>query len=226
MTSLLQNSERNGYYTVANVKATEGVITGGSSAGWVLFVVYEQENVQPKHISTYHGISLLFKKPFDIKFKNFMTQEVGQVNASISMAAIEGDAKIKTDKCSVYSHDTSRFVNMSSKFRPELNFFNSKITNNDDYVENRVPKSENTLGFDIVEFDLPNTDNTLLDNNQSELDFKIFTKADRFYLFFTAFKTDISESCFLEHNIVNNENIVSTDILKDTKPVTTNVDEE
>lgn len=226
VTSILQNNETNGYYTVANVRATEGVITGGSSAGWVLYVVYEQEDATPKYIRTLHGLSLLNKKPLDINFNNFKTKEFGKVEAKITMAAIEGDAKLKTDKCSVFSKKGSTFVNMSSGLRPELNFFNSKITNNEDYVTERIPKSENTLGFDLIALNIPNTDNTLLDNNQSELDFKIYTKADRFYMFFTAFKTDISESCYLENNLQNNSIMVDVDILKESKPVVDDIEEE
>ena len=222
VTSILQNNTTNGYFTVANVRATEGVITGGSSAGWVLYVVYEQEDATPKYIRTYHGLSLLNKKPLDLNFNNFATKEFGEIEATITMAAIEGDAKLKTDKCSIFSKKDNMFVNLSSELRPELNFFNSKITSNEEYVTERLPKSENTLGFDLVAFNIPNTNNALLANNQNELDFKVYTKADRFYMFFTAFKTDISESCYIE----NNDLIVSNDVLKEAKPVVGNIEDE
>jgi hypothetical protein len=226
VTSILQNNTTNGNYTVANVRATEGVITGGSSAGWVLYVVYEQEGVTPKYIRTYHGLSLLNKKPLDMHFNNFNTTAFGEINASITMAAIEGDAKLKTDKCSVFSKKDNTFIAMSSELRPESNFFNSKITSNEAYVTARLPKSENTLGFDLVTLKIPNTNNTLLANNQNELDFKVFTKADRFYMFFTAFKTDISETCYQENNLEKNDLIVSRDVLIEAKPVVGNMEDE
>jgi len=226
VTSILQSSNPNGYFTVANVRATEGVITGGSSAGWVLYVVYEQEDATPKYIRTHHGLSLLNKEPLDIRLSSFSTKELGAVEASITMAAIEGDAKLKTDKCAIFSEKENRFINMSSDLRPESNFFNSKITNNEEYVTERLPKSENTLGFDLVTFNIPNTNNALLGNNQKQLDFKVYTKADRFYMFFTAFKTDISESCYIENNLENNELLVSVDVLKEAKPVVGNIEDE
>lgn len=226
VTSILQSSNSNGYFTVANVRATEGVITGGSSAGWVLYVVYEQEDASPKYIRTHHGLSLLNKEPLDISLNNFRTKELGAVEASITMAAIEGDAKLKTDKCAIFSEKENRFINMSSDLRPESNFFNSKITNNEEYVTERLPKSENTLGFDLVTFNIPNTNNALLGNNQKQLDFKVYTKADRFYMFFTAFKTDISESCYIENNLENNDLLVAVDVLKEAKPVVGNIEDE
>jgi len=226
VTSILQSSNLNGYFTVANVRATEGVITGGSSAGWVLYVVYEQEDATPKYIRTHHGLSLLNKEPLDISLNNFRTKELGAVEASITMAAIEGDAKLKTDKCAIFSEKENRFISMSSDLRPESNFFNSKITNNEEYVTERLPKSENTLGFDLVTFNIPNTNNALLGNNQKQLDFKVYTKADRFYMFFTAFKTDISESCYIENNLENNELLVEVDVLKEAKPVVGNIEDE
>ncbi|MBU2938035.1 hypothetical protein KO494_00655 [Lacinutrix sp. C3R15] len=226
VTSILQNTNTNGYYTVANIRATEGVITGGSSAGWVLYLVYEHEDAMPKYISTYHGLSLLNKQPLAINFNNFKTTEFGEIDASITMAAIEGDAKLKTDKFSVFSKKENTFVDMSSTLRPAQNFFNSKITSNKDYVTTRFPKSKNTLGFDLISFNIPNTNHTFLENNQTNLDVKVHTKADRFYMFFTAFKTDISEACFIENNIKNNDFIVSLDILKEAKPVVGNIDDE
>ncbi|WP_452232816.1 hypothetical protein [Lacinutrix sp. MEBiC02595] len=226
VTSILQSSNTNGYFTVANIRATEGVITGGSSAGWVLYVVYEQEDATLKYISTYHGLSLVNKKPLAIQFNNFKTTAFGEIDASITMAAIEGDAKLKTDKCAIFSNKDNRFITMSSKLRPASNFFNSKITKNEEYVTERLPKSENTLGFDLVTFDIPNANNALLANNQKELDFKIYTKADRFYMFFTAFKTDISESCYIENNLENNDLLVTRDVLKEAKPVVGNIEDE
>ncbi|MBQ0785925.1 MAG: hypothetical protein KBT69_00385 [Oceanihabitans sp.] len=226
VTSILQNNNTNGYFTVANVRATEGVITGGSSAGWVLYVVYEQADATPKYIRTHHGLSLLNKEPLDLNFNNFKTKELGEIAASITMAAIEGDAKLKTDKCAIFSEKENRFINMRSDLRPESNFFNSKITNNEEYVTERLPKSENTLGFDLVTFNIPNANNALLGNNQKQLDFKVYTKADRFYMFFTAFKTDISESCYIENNLENNDLLVTVDVLKEAKPVVGNIEDE
>ena len=56
VTTLIQNSNAvDGTYTVANIKATEGYVSGGAAGGWLLYVVYEDENVLPKYFTTYNG---------------------------------------------------------------------------------------------------------------------------------------------------------------------------
>ena len=43
VTSYLQGlSDPNGEYMVANIRATQGIISGGVAAGWTLFIVYEK----------------------------------------------------------------------------------------------------------------------------------------------------------------------------------------
>lgn len=108
------------------------------------------------------------------------------------MAALEGDQKYKSDVCAIFNTKTNAFQPLSTKHRPEKNFFNSTITFDNEMYMDRNPNSTNTLGFDLLKLKIPNTDNAIISNNSSETTIQFTTKADRFYLFFVAFETEIS----------------------------------
>ncbi len=89
---------------------------------------------------------------------------------------------------------------MGNSLRRLKNIFNSnKITINEKEFRDRKPFSKNTLGFDILQMELPNPDNELISNDVNQIVMKIKTKTDRFYLFFTAFQTEISHLNYIEN---------------------------
>lgn len=193
VTSILQNLDHvNGAYTVANIKATQGFVSGGASGGWLLYVIYEDETTIPKYFTTYNGFVDVFKKPINILFKDFKTAESGDIKTSLLLGALEGDQKFKTDHCSFLDYEQTSYIPLFNKIRPKLNFFNSTITINENFYSNRVPNSKNTLGFDLLKMEIPNSNNTIISNNMTHAQVKFNSKIDRFYLFFVAFETEIS----------------------------------
>ncbi|MDW5289043.1 hypothetical protein [Formosa sp. PL04] len=210
VTELLQETETvNGNYTVANIRATEGYVSGGCSGGWLLYVVYENPDDKPKYFTSYNGFLEVDKEVIDITFADFKTNEVGNIKTSLSIGALEGDQKFKTDVCNVYDKNINAYVPLSNTLRAKDNFFNSTITIDNLYFKDRTPNSMNTLGFDLVKMDIPNKDNNILSNNSSELTIEFKTKADRFYLFFVAFETEISP-IYLENK--NDDYYMTVDI--------------
>ena len=207
VTKLLQNTkEKAGDYTVANVKATEGYLSGGSAAGWLLYVIYQSPTDNPKYISTYNGFALVNSKPVDIKFNNFKSIDQGSVKTSLVVSALEGDNNLDLDECALIKANSNQFQSLSNGARYQQNFFNSSITNNSMVNRDRFPNSENTLGFDIAQLQIPNYNNTIISNDMSETTMRLKTKSDRFYLYFTAFQTEIAQTFF-------------DDVVQETTPV-------
>jgi hypothetical protein len=205
VTELIKSkNDFNGEYTVANVKATEGFVSGGSAAGWLLFIVYEAPEETSKLITSYHGFSHLSSNNLDIKFTDFKTIASGEVNASIISATLEGDAKLSRDQSFIYNSELKEFTPFKNKLRSVKNFFNSKITIDNRYFTQRNPNSTNTLGFDVVQMKVPKG---IIQNSQTETVLRYGTRSDRYYLFFTAFKTEINE---VFH--INKESIVASEI--------------
>ncbi len=196
-----------GAYTVANIKATQGYISGGCSGGWLLYVVYETPTDHPIYVTTYDGFIQVSKQyPSTIVFKDFKTKEEGFVKTNLTIATLEGDHRLKTDQCLVLNPKTNTYVALGNSLRDEKNLFNSKITFNEHEFKNRNPFSTNTLGFDLLQMQIPNPNNELISNNVDQITMQVKTKADRFYLFFTAFQTDISQLNYIQNKDKKLEN--------------------
>ena len=197
----------NGEYTVANINATEGYTVGGSAGGWLLFIIYESEEASSKLVSSYHGFAALNDSNVDVVFSDFKTKDKGVVNASIFAATLEGDSRLYKDVVSIYKPEDDKYITLKNKLRSNKNFFNSKITIDNAYFSERKPNSTNTLGFDLLQLKLPKG---IIQNSQTESTLRLGTKADRFFLFFTAFKTEISEVFHMNKEaidlVVENEN--------------------
>ena len=215
VTDIISESQnRNGNYTVANIKATQGFTSGGSSAGWLLHIVYETETDIPKYITTYHGLSTIKKTPLDIKLKDFKTVTEGPVKPSLTLAALEGDSGLNWDQCLVYNTTKSNYTPLENKLRSAKNFFNSSITINEENFKDRLPYSVNNLGFDIVEMDLPNKNNELISNGATSLALKFNTKSDGFHLFFASFKTEVDATFFKNKKEDKNTNTENFTVIK------------
>ncbi len=199
VTSDLQKlSTLNGTYAVANIKATEGEISGGGSAGWLLYIVYEDSEESPKYFTIYNGLVEVSKQAVDISFSNFKSIEEGKIKTNIALGALEGDRKLKTDEFSIFDKKNGSYKALSNNVREEKNFFNSSITINDEVFAERNPNSINTLGFDLLKMEIPNPNNDLFDNATTQADLRFQAKADRFYLFFVAFETEINNRFYQE----------------------------
>lgn len=188
----------NGTYTVANIRATEGQISGGGSAGWLLYIIYEEPSESLKYFTSYDGLIEVNKEPVEVSFKDFKNKEEGNIQTTIAIGALEGDRKIKSDAVSIFSQKSDAYVRLSSALREDNNFFNSSITIGDKYFSARNPNSTNTLGFDLLKMTLPNQDNSIFNSTTTHAKLKFETRADRFYLYFVAFETELSQNYFEE----------------------------
>lgn len=218
ITNLLKASNQwNGTFTVANIKGSQGYISGGSSGGWLLYVIYELDKATPKYFTTYNGFIGIEDKPVAIKFKDFKTPSTGQIKTSLAIAALEGDSRIKSDFCSIIQPESKNFIDLKTEERNSNNFFNSSITIENQTENSRYPNSKNTLGFDLLTINISNENNAFLKPNSTETILQFSTSVDRFYPFFIAFETDISYEFYeSKFNIIasvksiENENVAIT----------------
>ena len=194
VTNLLNATSPNGKYTVANVIATEGVeqTNGetGLSAGWSLFIVYEDANLVTKSISTFNGFKALASNqaPLTTTVTGFTTPPKGTVNARFAFAALEGDRGYRGDYLSINGKKITPTI------RPLVNgsdnFFNSTINSLNTAFTAREPNSSNTLGFDAGVIDLDPSWNVIT-NNQSSANITLGTNQDVYIYYFTAFSVDV-----------------------------------
>lgn len=190
------NGVANGTYTVANIPALEGFMYGGSSAGWMLYVIYENQEQPLQYITSYHGFEFIdLQNPVILNFDHFQSAGLGKTETALTIGALEGDNLLKRDQVSLYNEQLQKFVAITTPERPASNFFNSTINSHEGQNLNRKPNSMNTLGFDIAQID---SKNVILANNANNAKLEFTTRADRYFIYFTAFQTTISEQFYEE----------------------------
>lgn len=87
-TSLIQGlANPEGAYTVANIISARGKINGGFSAGWSLFVVYEDPKSSAKYITTFDGLRWIqaSSAPVTYDITGFKTIPTGAVKAKLAL---------------------------------------------------------------------------------------------------------------------------------------------
>lgn len=194
VTSLLQPlSNPSGTYTVANIKATQGTLSGGVSGGWTLVVVFENDPENGKFITLYDGFAGITSKSTDIAFNGFQALPEGKVKATIYGSALEGDLKLKGDQLLFKSQEDPSFIALENTIREGNNFFNSSITFNDTHFTQRNPNSLNTLGYDAFEAEIVNPDNSVIANNTRSATLRLKSSGDRYFMFMCALAIEVSQ---------------------------------
>lgn len=222
ITSLVTNSKNPfGTYTVANVKSTTGAISGGISGGWSIFFVYEDPKMTGKYITTYDGFAGITDKSIDIDFSGFQTLPDGKVNAKIAGIALEGDLQLKGDQILFKTSENENFTQLSNNLRDKTNFFNSSITNDNQFFVNRIPNSLNTLGYDAFVMNIDNPNNTVLGNNTHEATVRLKSYGDRYFMFFNAFNVEV-----VVPEELKREEATSVIVLNEAKKIEVEIDKE
>lgn len=190
ITDLLKNSQAEGTYTVANVKAANGQIAGGVAAGWALVLVCESPTYGEKKLITYDGFSSMSNTSKTITFERFKTPSSGAFQTRIMGAVLEGDLVMAGDEVQVSIPTSEKSLTLENGLRRRKNFFNSSITDNGNAVITRKPASLNTLGFDIFHLNLPDENQQIIPNGATSLDLTFTRSADQYYLFLTALQIE------------------------------------
>ena len=187
-----------GDYTIANVRSIQGSLYpgGGAAAGWTLVIVYENPTYSGKLITTFDGFARVnsANSNININYTGFQTIPSGPVNATIGVAALEGDNRISGDELYIKGATTATFTRIANTVNPGDNFFNSNITLNNVITTNRNPNSVNTLGYDTDLLLLNNVpSNSIIRNNETAATFRFNSTGDQYYPFFNSFNIEILE---------------------------------
>jgi len=213
-----------GTYTVANVSSDEGQTSldnpyngTGHSAGWSLFVVYEDPTLPGKSITSFDGFTAISvpggNPTLDIPISGFRTIPApAPVRANFAFATLEGDSPILGDRLRLNG------TSLSTVDRPVANFFNSSVTQLSALpVNNRVPNSTNTLGFDTGVMAVPNPGNSVIANDATSATVTLETSGDTYFQYFFAFAVEIIEPNIVLTKIVEDD--LGNDIGGQTVPL-------
>ncbi|MFT3982244.1 MAG: T9SS type A sorting domain-containing protein [Ferruginibacter sp.] len=169
VTSLLNTTNANGTYSVANMMGPVGM--ANSCGGWTMVIAYSNPSLLPRNLTVFDGCAMVVSgsTAIDIGINGFLTPPTGPVSCELGCVVLDGD-RGWTDAFQFRQQGASTFYNLANTAVP-LNgandAFNSKISYKGNLVTNRNPSYSNTIGFDASVFDLPNTGNAQLSNNQT-----------------------------------------------------------
>ena len=120
-----------GTYTVANISSMVGPRPNaeGLSAGWSLFVIYEDPVLPAKYITSFDGFTKITSTINEtIPISGFNTIPVGPVRAKFAFSTIEGDRQYTGDYLRINGTTISATNNAGTVIRPGNNFFNSTVS--------------------------------------------------------------------------------------------------
>ena len=212
LVAALANPE--GTYAVANISSLVGPKPNseGLSAGWSLFIIYEDPLLPSKYITSFDGftkITSTINETFPVS--GFTTIPVGPVRAKFAFSTIEGDRRYTGDYLRLNGSTISATNNAGTVIRPGNNFFNSTVsyidpvTNTPELFTTRVPDGSNTLGFDAGIINIPNAGNTLIPNGATSATISLGSNLDIYYYYFSAFAIEIIAPDIVLTKIVEDE---------------------
>ena len=179
-----------GEYWLADLALLEGI--GGSVGyfgGWGLVVVYENDGMKSRDITVFDGYALVTDEEAHLlDIDGFTALENGPVNVKLGIMAAEGDRGAFGDYLEIEKgRNTNNFLRLKHDFNSNNNFFNASI-----FTEGnaRQPELINNTGFDLSVFDLPNEENSIINNGQTGTRFKYGTDIDTYVIFNFTFAID------------------------------------
>ena len=191
VTSILSGlSDLEGAYTVANITSSLGLNNStGLTAGWTLFVVYEDPNLTTKSFTTFDGFSHVYDGHQElVPVSGFTTPQTGNIDLQFAYATLDGDKTKRATKLEINGKQVTTPLRSSNKF------FGSVIENENGVSYPRNPFGSNTLGYDTGSLEIINSEPEFIGNNDTSADFGIQVapgQADPLYIFFGAFAVDI-----------------------------------
>ena len=177
-----------GDYFVADIATVEG--NGGNIGyygGWGMVVVYENSKMKWRDITVFDGHAYVPSSTtsYDIPVNGFNSVQNGDVNLKLGLMAGEGDVGVSGDYFEIQRQIDGTFQRLSHTGNTTGNFFNSSITNT-----NRAPNLLNNTGVDIAMFNIDNTGNAIIDNNQTSTVLRYGSTEDTYIIFNVTFSVD------------------------------------
>ena len=179
-----------GVYTVADIAVNTG--NGGSTGffgGWGMIVVYENSKMKWRDVTIFDGHAYVqgnTTASYQLPVDGFRTAQNGSISMKLGLIAGEGDRSISGDFFQILPHDKlslptpaeTDWVSLSHSGNSTNNFFNSSIP----APNPRNPTHLNNTGVDIAMFNITNTNNTIIKNNQTSTKFRYGSTQDTYII--------------------------------------------
>lgn len=171
-----------GEYTVADIALREGdggII--GFFGGWGMIVVYENSKMKWRDVTIFDGHAYVAEGEtvsYELPVSGFRTAQNGHIDMKLGLIAGEGDRTYSGDYFQIRNHTNTSWINLSHSGNTTNNFFNSSIP----APAPRNPSLLNNTGVDIAMFNINNTDNTVITNDQTSTTFRYGSTLDTYII--------------------------------------------
>ncbi len=217
VTTILQtNNWKDGNYTVADIPVREGKISGlGTYGAWSLVIIYRNNSESIRSFTVFDGWRNIDtgsgNNNVPIALSGFYTPKDGDINASVSVFAAEGDKHIAGDTLTVEDQTNGNAeVTLTTVSN---NTFHSGI----DGAGLRTPNPTNNQGIDIHTYQLGNVNGgeNVLAYEQSDLTFRFKTTGDYYWPSMLAFSTEVYTPSFCYDYAYKQNGVFFTEINND-----------
>lgn len=185
ITSLINTTNPNGTYTVADVASPAGIING--CGGWTIVIAYSNPSLPVKNLTVFDGSAIMNggDPPLYVPITGFLTPPLGPVSCELGAVVYDGDRvsidsfKFKQDSnpaVGVYTDMTPTAVSPTSRLGDA---WNSTISSNGVVVTTRNPAHQNTMGYDADIFTVPVG---VLGNSQTSASIKFMSPSENYFL--------------------------------------------
>lgn len=178
-----------GNYSVADMALVEGSNSNpGYFGGWGMVVIYKNPAMKWRDITVFDGYTYISSGTQQFDISGFRAAQNSDVNIKMGIMSGEGDRGTSGDYIQIRNrNDNNSYTTLSHGGNSTDNFFNASI-----YTGNnsRNPSYTNNSGIDISMFNLPNTNNVIINNNQTSTRFRYGTNGDFYTIFNVVFAVD------------------------------------
>ena len=184
ITSIINTTNANGTYAAADVLGPIGITN--SCGGWTIVIAYANSSLQPRNLTVFDGSVIINQgdPPVDVNISGFLTPPSGPVSCELGAVVYDGD-RGSTDSFAFKQNGAAAFYNLANVTVPlngAADAWNSKISYKGTVVTTRNPAFQNTLGYDAPIFDLPNTLNAQLSNNQTAATVRFSSPGENYFV--------------------------------------------
>lgn len=177
-----------GNYYVADMALVQGSNSNpGYFGGWGMVVIYKNPAMKWRDITVFDGYAYISSGRQEFDISGFRAAQNGAINIKMGIMAGEGDKGTSGDYIEIRQRTSNSYTRLSHDDNSTNNFFNASIFTGGN---NRNPSNSNNAGVDIAMFNLPNTNNAIINNNQNSTRFRYGTSGDYYSIFSIVFAVD------------------------------------
>ncbi len=185
ITSLINGSNPNGTYGIANMAAPEAVVNG--AGGWTIVIAYADPAAIVRNLTIFDGSAIMNggDPALHVPITGFLTPPVGPVSCELGAVVYDGD-RVSVDAYS-FKQDANPLVGVYTSLTPNAtsnagDMWNSTISRYGANITTRNPDHQNTLGYDADIIVVPNAANAVLGNGATSASVRFESPSENYFI--------------------------------------------